>query len=39
MGAMLAAALGDTGGELSAEERRWGDETLGIKKRRKTPAA
>src|SRR5205807_601410 len=37
-GAMLAAALGDTGGELSAEERRWADETLGVKKRRKTSA-
>jgi len=38
-GAMLAAALGDTGGELSAEERRWADETLGVKKRRKTSTA
>jgi Arc/MetJ-type ribon-helix-helix transcriptional regulator len=38
-GAMLADALQDTGGELSPEERRWADETLGSKRRRKTPAA
>jgi Arc/MetJ-type ribon-helix-helix transcriptional regulator len=38
-GAMLADALRDTGGELSSEERRWADETLGSKRRRKTPAA
>lgn len=37
-GAMLADALRDTGGELSAEERRWADETLG-RRRRTTPAA
>ncbi|HUZ20506.1 MAG TPA: hypothetical protein VMU75_08060 [Acidimicrobiales bacterium] len=38
-GAMLADALRDTGGELSAEERHWADETLGVKRRRKTSAA
>jgi Arc/MetJ-type ribon-helix-helix transcriptional regulator len=38
-GAMLADALGDTGGELSSEERRWADEVLGGKTRRTTSAA
>lgn len=38
-GAMLADALGDTGGELSRRERRWADEVLGIKGRAKSPAA
>jgi Arc/MetJ-type ribon-helix-helix transcriptional regulator len=38
-GAMLADALRDTGGELSAEERRWADETLGFNSRHKPPAA
>lgn len=38
-GAMLADALGATGGELSAEERRWADETLGNKGRRTSSAA
>jgi len=38
-GAMLADALRDTGGELSGEERRWADEMLGVKRRRKSPAA
>jgi Arc/MetJ-type ribon-helix-helix transcriptional regulator len=38
-GAMLADALRDTGGELSAEERRWADETLGVNSRHKPPAA
>jgi Arc/MetJ-type ribon-helix-helix transcriptional regulator len=28
-GAMLAGALDHSGGELSAEERRWADEVLG----------
>ncbi len=37
-GAMLASALHETGGELSSEERRWADETLGVKRRR-SPAA
>jgi hypothetical protein len=35
---MLASALHETGGELSSEERRWADETLGVKRRR-SPAA
>lgn len=38
-GAMLADALRETGGRLSADERRWADETLGVKRRRRTPAA
>lgn len=38
-GAMLAAALRDTGGELSADERRWADEALGTTGSRATPAA
>lgn len=38
-GAMLADALGDSGGELSREERRWADEVLGVKGRAKSPAA
>jgi Arc/MetJ-type ribon-helix-helix transcriptional regulator len=38
-GAMLAQALTETGGPLTAEERAWADEALGVKKRRKRPAA
>ena len=39
-GALLAAALEETGGELSAEERRWADEAIGLGNRPKTtPAA
>jgi Arc/MetJ-type ribon-helix-helix transcriptional regulator len=38
-GALLADALRETGGVLSDEERAWADETLGVKKRRKRPAA
>ena len=38
-GAMLADALKATGGELSAEERRWADEALGNTRRRRSPAA
>jgi len=38
-GAMLADALEATGGEISAEERRWADETLGNARRRRSPAA
>jgi len=38
-GALLADALRDTGGELSAEERRWADEALGVKNSHKTSAA
>jgi Arc/MetJ-type ribon-helix-helix transcriptional regulator len=38
-GAMLAEALGQTGGDLTAEERTWADRILGTPKRRKRPAA
>lgn len=39
-GAMLADALRATGGSLSATERRWADEALGVGGRRKRmPAA
>ncbi len=39
-GVLLADALRVTGGALSAEERRWADETLGTKRRRRgSPAA
>ncbi|HEV2370504.1 MAG TPA: hypothetical protein VGR90_11565 [Acidimicrobiales bacterium] len=38
-GAILAASLRDTGGELTREERSWADQVLGVKKGRKTPAA
>jgi Arc/MetJ-type ribon-helix-helix transcriptional regulator len=38
-GAMLAEALGQTGGDLTAEERDWADRILGSPKRRKRPAA
>jgi Arc/MetJ-type ribon-helix-helix transcriptional regulator len=38
-GAMLAQALAATGGELTDEERAWADEILGVKNRRKKPAA
>ncbi len=38
-GAMLANALEATGGEISAEERRWADEALGNTSRRRSPAA
>jgi Arc/MetJ-type ribon-helix-helix transcriptional regulator len=38
-GAMLAQALGDTGGPISAEERAWADEVLGVPKRRRRSAA
>jgi Arc/MetJ-type ribon-helix-helix transcriptional regulator len=37
-GAVLADALEATGGELSAEERRWADEALGNKRHRKSSA-
>jgi hypothetical protein len=36
---MLAAALVETGGELSSQELRWADEVLGTKKPGKTSAA
>lgn len=38
-GAMLAEALGQTGGDLTEEERVWADRILGTPKRRKRPAA
>ena len=38
-GAMLADALEATGGDLSAEEQRWADETLSNGSRRRSPAA
>jgi Arc/MetJ-type ribon-helix-helix transcriptional regulator len=38
-GAMLAEALAETGGQLTAEERRWADGILGTGKRGKRPAA
>lgn len=38
-GAMLADALEETGGKLSAEERRWADEVLGTTRRRRSSAA
>jgi Arc/MetJ-type ribon-helix-helix transcriptional regulator len=38
-GALLAQALEDTGGAMSADEKRWADEVLGVPKRRKRSAA
>jgi len=38
-GAILAEALRETGGPLSEEERRWGDEILGVKKPRRRGSA
>jgi Arc/MetJ-type ribon-helix-helix transcriptional regulator len=39
-GALLATALVTTGGALTAEERAWADEVLGVRKRgKKRPAA
>ena len=38
-GAMLAGALGDTGGPLSDDERGWADEQLGTRPRRRGSAA
>jgi Arc/MetJ-type ribon-helix-helix transcriptional regulator len=38
-GAVLADALEASGGELSTEERRWADETLGNKSHRRSSAA
>ena len=34
-GSVLAGALRATGGPLSAEEKEWADEVLGVRKRRK----
>lgn len=38
-GAMLAEALAETGGDLTADERAWADGVLGTGTRRKRPAA
>jgi len=38
-GALLAQALDETGGPLSADERKWADTALGLAKRRRTSAA
>jgi len=39
-GAMLAAALASTGGPVTADERAWADDVLGVAKRgKKRPAA
>lgn len=39
-GAMLAEALANTGGDLTAEERAWADAVLGTgRRRKKRPAA
>lgn len=39
-GAMLAEALAETGGPLTADERAWADVALGVpKRRRRSPAA
>lgn len=39
-GALLAAALKETGGPLSAAEKAWADEMLGVvKPRKRAPAA
>jgi Arc/MetJ-type ribon-helix-helix transcriptional regulator len=38
-GAMLAEALAQSGGDLSADEKAWADRILGTAKRRKRSAA
>ncbi len=38
-GALLAQALRETGGPLSADEKAWADEVLGVPKRRRGTAA
>jgi Arc/MetJ-type ribon-helix-helix transcriptional regulator len=38
-GAMLAKALSESGGPLSAEEKAWADEMLGIPERSTRPVA
>jgi Arc/MetJ-type ribon-helix-helix transcriptional regulator len=38
-GAMLAQALDDSGGPMSAEERAWADTALGVGTARRRPAA
>ena len=38
-GATLAQALTETGGPISADERAWADDVLGVPKRRRRAAA
>ena len=38
-GSMLADALAETGGPISADERAWADAALGVPKRRRRSAA
>lgn len=38
-GSMLATALAETGGPISADERAWADAALGVPKRRRRSAA
>jgi Arc/MetJ-type ribon-helix-helix transcriptional regulator len=38
-GAMLAQALAETGGPMTADERAWADEALGVPKRRRRSVA
>ena len=38
-GSMLATALAETGGPISADERAWADAALGVSKRRRRSAA
>ena len=38
-GAMLAQALEETGGPLTADEKAWADKVLGVPKRRRRSAA
>jgi Arc/MetJ-type ribon-helix-helix transcriptional regulator len=38
-GAMLAQALDETGGPMSADERAWADTALGVSKRRRRSVA
>jgi Arc/MetJ-type ribon-helix-helix transcriptional regulator len=38
-GAMLAQALDETGGPMTADERAWADDALGVPKRRRRSVA
>ena len=38
-GAMLAQALAETGGAMTAEEQSWADDALGVPKRRRRSVA
>ena len=38
-GVMLAAALEESGGRMTSEERRWADQALGVTKRRRRSVA